>query len=115
MTISAGSGAPPLKSVSLGLTGGLRFSGARGHINVTGPGGRAVAFSSRVVRGRLVLTLGAAAGRIRVTVAYNVLTSSASLASNVRTHHRSALRVTVATTDATSRTVTTTVKIKPRN
>jgi hypothetical protein len=68
-----------------------------------------------VIRGRLVLTLRAPAGRIRLTVSYNLLTASSSLAGKVRAHHRSPLEVTVATTDASHGTNTTTVRIRPRN
>ena len=115
LTISAARSAPPLTSVSIGPTGGLRFSGARGHVKVAGAGGRRIAFSSRVTRGRLVLTLRAVASRIRVTVSYNLLRASASLAARVRGNHGSALKVNVATTDAGHGANTTAVRIRPRN
>jgi hypothetical protein len=114
MTISAGRGAPLLKSVSIGLTSGLRFSGAHDRVRVTA-GGRGIGFSSRVIGGRLVLILRVAAGRIRVRISDNVLTASAGLAGRVRRHQRSALGVTVTTTDAGHHTTTSTVRIKPRS
>jgi subtilase family serine protease len=115
LTVSAARGAPALTSVSIGLTGGLRFGGARGPVKLTGAGGRRIAFSSHVIRGRLVLSLRAPAGRISLTVSYNLLTASASLAGRVRGNHRRALKVLIATTDASHGTATTLVRIRPRN
>jgi subtilase family serine protease len=115
MTVTSGRGAPLLKSISIGLTGGLRFKAVHGHVRVTGTGGRGVAFSSRVIRGRLVLTLRAPASRVKLTVSYNALTASASLARSARSRHRGPLKVIVAATDAARRTTSTTVKIKPRS
>ena len=62
-----------------------------------------------------MLTLRAPAARVKVTVSYNALTASASLARSARSRHRRPLKVIVAATDAARRTTSTTVKIKPRS
>jgi hypothetical protein len=115
MTVTAARGATPLKAISLGLTGGLRFRAVRGHVRITTASGRKLAFSFRVAHGRLAVTLRVPAAQVRITVSYSALTTSASLARRVRAHHRSPLKVFATTTDAAGRSTTTTVKVKPRN
>jgi subtilase family serine protease len=113
-TVTAGRKASALKSVTIGLPGGLSFSGAGRNLIVTGRGGRHVRFSSRLVRGRLQVTLTQAARQLSVAVSYATLKVAPRLAAGVRQHRSHALEVTIQTTDASNHGVTVRARIEPR-
>lgn len=100
LTISAGAKAPQLKSISLGLSNGLRFGRPGRQVTVTEAHGRRVGFSARLVRGHLQLTLTRPSQRIRIIIRYAAITATGRLAAAVRRHNRSPVAVNVQTLDA---------------
>ncbi|HTX31701.1 MAG TPA: protease pro-enzyme activation domain-containing protein [Solirubrobacteraceae bacterium] len=100
LTVNAGRNAPKLKAISLGLSGGLSFGSPRGHLTVTGTGGRRLAFTARVVRRRLQVTLAGTSSRIRVTIRFAAVRATSHLAASVRSRHRATVTVGVETLDA---------------
>jgi hypothetical protein len=97
LTIASGGHAAALKSVTIALPAGLRFTSKRGAIAVSGARGKRVGFSSRIVRGRIKLTL--ASPQTKIGLKIPISTTSA-LAGRVRSHRVRTLQVTVSTTDA---------------
>lgn len=113
LTVSAGRNAPQLKSISLGLSGGLSFASAQKHMSVTGAHGRRVHFTARVVRGRLLVTLAGANSQIRISIHYGGLRATSRLASDVRSRHRPAVAVSVKTLDAADHGIGERAHIRP--
>ncbi len=114
LTISAGTGAPQLKSIALGLSRGLSFGRPGRQLKVTAARGRRVAFSARLIRGRLQLTLARATSRIRISIRYSAIKVSGRLAAAVRAHHRSRVTVSIQTLDAAKHGVAERSRIRPR-
>ncbi len=114
LTVSSGRDAPGVKSVSIGLPSGLAFASPRRHVAVTGPGGRPLPATVRVTRGHLVITLRGTALQVHLTVSDAAITAAAALAGKVRALHAPRLPVSVAVTDASHRTTTQVVRIRPR-
>jgi len=115
LTVTAGRDAPQLKSVSIGLPGGLSFARTPRRVKVTGAQGKPLGFSSRVVRGRLVLTLLGSTEQLQVIVSYAAITAAHGLSGRVRSHDAPRLKITVAVTDAGHASASLSVKIKPRS
>jgi hypothetical protein len=113
LTISAGASAPQLKSIALGLPRGLSFGRPGRRVTVTGVRGRRIAFSARVIHGRLQLTLRRSAPRLRITIRYAAIRVTGRLAAAVRGHHRSPVTVTVQTRDAGNHGVGERARIRP--
>ena len=87
LTIAAGEKAPELRAVSIALPRGLSFGrSTRATSRVTGQSGRRVAFSSRLIRGRLQITLVRPAQKVRIAVARAAIKATGGLAANVRRH-----------------------------
>ncbi|HUE28439.1 MAG TPA: hypothetical protein VMP89_16810, partial [Solirubrobacteraceae bacterium] len=114
LTVTAGNRAPDLASVSIGLPRGLNFGSTAHNLRVTGPNGARVAFSSRIVAGRLRVTLAKPALRIRIAIGGSAIRASGGLVANVRGHRGGALTVTITTTDAGRHSAATSARIRPR-
>jgi subtilase family serine protease len=112
LAVSAGAYAAPLKLVTITLPAGLRFGPGKRPLTVSGAGGRAVAFSSRLAGGRLQISLAAAQPRVTVSVGYAAISATGGLAGRVRGHLVKTLQLRVATTDASGRAATATARIK---
>lgn len=68
-TLAAASGAPPIKAVSVKLSGGLRFTSGR-RIFVRAVNGARLAYSERIPRGTLTITLRRGARQVHIVVPY---------------------------------------------
>jgi Pro-kumamolisin, activation domain/Putative Ig domain len=96
-TLAAALGAPPIESVSVKLPGGLRFTSGR-RIAVHGVNGARLAYSARISRGTLTITLRRGARRVHIVVPYPQLRATANAVSgNVR---RLILKLSVVDTNA---------------
>jgi subtilase family serine protease len=114
-TITAGRDAPKLKSVSVTLPRGLRFTRSRATVKVTGRGNRRVKYTVSLQHGTLVLKLRTAAPQVHVTITYPRLQAGGSLVSALARHRASRVGLTVRATDALKRTTRLTAKVKPRS
>jgi subtilase family serine protease len=110
-TVASGTRAPALKSVTIALPAGLRFAARRGAVSVTGAG--RVRFSSRVVGGRLQITLASPQAKIGVRIKYAGISATGGLAGRVRSHRVKSLQVTVTTTDAARHGSTLKAQVRP--
>src|SRR5581483_2921077 len=79
--LTAGRDAPKLKSVSVTLPRGLRFTRAHATVRVTGRGNRRVRYTVSLQRGTLVLKLTTPAQQVHVTITYPSLQAGGSLVS----------------------------------
>jgi hypothetical protein len=113
LTIASGAGAAALKWVTVALPTGLRFAARRGAVTVTGAGAGRVSFSSRIVHGRLQITLASPQTKIGVRVTYAGISTTGGLAGRVRGHRVSSLQVTVTTTDTARHGSTLTAHVRP--
>lgn len=114
LTIAAGRRAPRLKVISLGLSRGLSFRRPGRRVTVTGARGRRLAFSARLVGGRIELTLVHPSLRVRITIRWAAINATARLAADVRSHHPPAVRLSVLTLDAAHHGVGEQARIRPR-
>jgi subtilase family serine protease len=115
LTVSAGRNAPALKTLSLGLANGLRLGRPRGHLTVTGAGGRRVRFTARLVHGRLQITLARASSRIRLTIRYSAVSTTSRLAADVSGGGRPPVTISVQTLDAVGHGLGERARIRPRS
>lgn len=113
--LAAGRDAPNLKTVTLTLPRGLRFTRARAKVNVTGRGNHRLRSTVSLQHGTLVLRLNTPAQQVHVTVTYPRLQAGGSLVSDLARHRASRLGLTVRATDALKRTTRLTTKVKPRS
>jgi hypothetical protein len=114
-TLTAGRDAPKLRSLSVSLPRGLRFTRSRARVTVTGRGNRRVKYSASLKHGALVLKLRNPAQQIHVTISYPRLQAGGSLVSQLSRHRASRVVVTVRATDALRLTTRLTSKVKPRS
>jgi hypothetical protein len=128
--VTHGKGAPNVQSVTLGLARGLKFSRSAivKHRTCTvknkkkkcstttlikGLGIRgAKAKSVAIKRGKLVITLKKAAGRLTITVGGPLVSESKSLQSKVKKHKTRTLRFSVKATDAKHKSTTVALKLR---
>lgn len=110
-TVARGTRAAALKSVTIALPAGLRFAARRGAVTVTGAG--RVKFSSRIVSGRLQITLASPQAKIGVRIKYAGISATGGLAGRVRGHRVKTLQVTVTTTDAARHGSTLKARVRP--
>jgi hypothetical protein len=103
MLVTAGRGAPGLRTLSVALPRGLRW--ASGRVTVARPGGRLVASRARLAAGRLVVSLAGAPRQVVLSAAYPAIVSRPS-----RRAHGGSQRLSVRVTDATSYTSSLTIK-----
>jgi subtilase family serine protease len=114
LTVTAGRGAPALKGISIGLPKGLSFTRASRSVTVTGSGGKRIAFASRLVRGRLTITLATTAPVVRITAGNGAIKVTPGLAANARRNRAPTLGVSVQTTDAGRHSTALKARFKPR-
>jgi hypothetical protein len=105
--VNAGTGAPALKSITVGLPSGLHFASsarslARG-ITVMDASGKALKFTVHG-HGALTISLGSTSGAVSVTIASPALAESAGLRNQVTRHKVKTLKVVLTATDASSST-----------
>jgi subtilase family serine protease len=112
-TVTAGSDAPELKSISVTLPRGLHFTKSRATVTVTGKNGRRLTFTLSLQRAALVLKLKTAAEAVRVTIASPRLAASGSLTAALAGHHATRVTLTLRVTDAGRRTTRLSAKVKP--
>ncbi len=115
LTLTAGSKAPELSSASIGLPKGLSFVSLAGKVTVTGKNGRRVAFGSRILRGRLQITLARPAQKLRIVIGGGAIRATDGLLANVRRHRGAVLTLTVTTTDAGRHSVAMGARLRPRS
>jgi Putative Ig domain len=113
--LTAGRDAPKLKSVTVTLPRGLRFTRAHATISVTGRGNRRVRYHVSLQHGTLVLKLTTPAQQLHVTITYPRLQARGSLVSALARHRASRVALTVRATDALKLTTRLTAKVKPRS
>jgi subtilase family serine protease len=111
--VAAGRDAPNLKSVTVALPRGLRFTRSRARVTVTGRGNHRVKYTVSLQHGTLVLKLKTAAQQVHVTITYPKLQAGGSLISDLARHHVSRVALTVRATDALKRTTRLTAKVEP--
>ena len=112
-TMTAGREEPAIKSVNISLPRGLRFTSSRSAIVVTGPKGKHLKITARLVHGTLVLTLRTASPQMRVTISWPRLAASDSLTAALARHRATRVTMTFRVTDAASLTTRLSRKIKP--
>jgi hypothetical protein len=101
-TVSAGSNAPALEKIVVGLPPGLSYDVkqlARG-LTVKGPSGTRLTYSAKLLHGTLTITLRTAATTVAVTVGSPTINVSKGLASDVKNHKVKQLTVVVKVADA---------------
>jgi subtilase family serine protease len=111
-TVTAGRKAPWLKAISIRLSSGLSFARTARRVTIAF-GGRRLAFSSRLVGGRLRVLLAAPVWRIRVTIATGAIRTTARLAANVQRQRHPVVAIAVMTTDSSGHGVAARARIKP--
>jgi hypothetical protein len=111
--LTAGRDAPKLKTVTVTLPRGLRFTNSRATVSVTGRGNRRIRYSVSLQHGTLVLKLTTAAQQVHVTISYPRLQAGGSLVSALARHHASRVSLTVRATDAFKLTTRLTTRVKP--
>jgi hypothetical protein len=111
--VTAGSAARPLKAVMVRLSSGLSFARSAGRVAVTSSDGRPVAFSSRVVSGRLQLFFSAPATSLRVSITPGAIIAARSLAIDVQRRRSPTVTVTVGTTDSSGLGFSARERVKP--
>jgi subtilase family serine protease len=111
--IASGARAAALKSITIALPAGLRFGARRGSVSVTNARGGRVNFSSRIVAGRLQITLASPQKNIGVRIKYAGISTTGGLAGRVRGHRVKSLQVTVTTTDAARHGSTLKARVRP--
>jgi subtilase family serine protease len=112
-TMTAGRGAPSIKTVNVTLPRGLHFTSSRSTVTVTGPKGKRLRLTTRLVRGALVLTLRTATPQAHVTISSPRLAASGSLTSAIARHQAGRVTLTMRVTDADKLTTRLSTKIKP--
>jgi subtilase family serine protease len=112
-TLTAGRSAPALKTISLVLPRGLRFTSSRATVTVAGRGGRRLKFSVSLKGVTLTIKLAQAATQSRVSIASPRLAASGSLSAAVARRQSSRVSITMRVTDAGSVTTKLALKIKP--
>jgi len=112
-TLTAGRNAPSIKSVNVGLPGGLHFTTSRSTVTVTGRTGKNLRFTTRLVHGALVVTLRTASAQAHVTISSPRLVASGSLTSAIARHQAGRVTLTIRVTDADKLTTRLSQKIKP--
>jgi hypothetical protein len=113
LTVTSGSRAPALKAVAIALPSGLRFSGRRGVVTVTGARGGRVKFSSRIVRGRLQITLASPQQKVVVRIRNGGISTAGGFAGRVRGHRVRSVQVTITATDAARHGSTVRARVRP--
>jgi subtilase family serine protease len=103
-TLAAGTDAPRIETVVVGLPGGMRFSSSARDLGkriiVTAPGGRRLRFTARVSHGALTITLASPAAKLQVTIEAPAIGVSQALATRVADKRVRTLRVVVKATDS---------------
>jgi PKD repeat protein len=113
-TVAAGTGAPELKSISVGLPSGLSFSKkpSKG-IKVKGANGKALKLSVKLSHGNLTITLKAPASPVSVSISGGSLSVTKALSSKVKHKRVGHLTVSLKVTDAARATTKLALKLKP--
>jgi subtilase family serine protease len=112
-TMTAGRGAPSIKSVNVTLPRGLHFTSSGSTVTVTGRTSKRLKFTARLVRGALVVTLRKATPQVHVTISSPRLAASGSFTSAIARHQAGRVTLTVRVTDADKLTTRLSQRIKP--
>ena len=117
-TVSAGSNAPAIKTISVSLPGGLTFAGKTKQLtkgtSVTGANGKRLKFTVKRSHGTLQITLKSPASTVRVTIGGPAITVTAKLAKAVKHKRTKKLTVVLKVTDASHNTTRLTIRLKVR-
>ncbi len=114
--LTAGTDAPRIETIAVGLPGGLRFSsnarvlGKR--IIVKGPGGRRPRFTAKVSHGALTISLASPVAKIQVRIEAPALAATRTLAARVARGHVKTLDVVLKATDSGRHTTRLALKIR---
>ena len=112
-TVTAGRGAPSIKTVNVTLPRGLHFTSSRSTVTIAGSKGKRLKFTTRLVRGTLVLTLRTATPQSHVTISSPRLAASGSLTSAIARHQAGRVTLTMRVTDADKLMTRLSKKIQP--
>ena len=110
-TLRAGRGAPQLKTLTVTLPRGLKFTSSRASLSVTGVGRHRLRYTVALRRGALVIKLRHTSPQVNVTVSYPRFQATGSLVA----HHAARITLTVRATDALTRTTKLSAGVKPRS
>jgi hypothetical protein len=115
-TLTAGTNAPAIKAITIGLPKGLGFSTSKKNlakgVNVKSSGAKRLNFIAKLRHGTLMITLSTAAASVQATISSPAITVSRTLAANVEHHKVPTLLVTVTATDTGNRTTRLTLKAR---
>jgi hypothetical protein len=116
-TVTAGSNAPALAAIKVGLPSGLSFSKSSKSLSkgivVTSSSGSHVKFKAKLSNGKVTITLAKSAGQLHVTISGPAVSVNGSLASRVKHHKVKTLSVSVTAIDAAHAATSLSFKAKP--
>jgi hypothetical protein len=112
--LSAGKGAPALRSIAISLPKGLRLSAVPKGIAVTGSGGKRAKFSAKLSRGVLTVALRTPSAQVKVAISGGALAVTSGLSRKVRHAKTKKLDVIVKATDASGKTSRIVLVVKAR-
>ncbi|MGB0096874.1 MAG: putative Ig domain-containing protein, partial [Solirubrobacteraceae bacterium] len=114
--LAAGTDAPRIETIAVGLPGGMRFSSSARvlgkRIIVKGPGGRRLRFTAKVRRGALTIRLASPVAKLQVTIAAPALGATRTFATAVARRRIRSLHVVVKPTDSAGNTTRLVLKIR---
>jgi subtilase family serine protease len=117
LRLSAGIDSPSVRSITLALPKGLSFGArsARAHkrVTVTASNGKRLRYSVKIVRGRLVITLTAAASQVRLAVTTPALGVTRQLSGRTRSHSVGVLTLSVTVRDSAGLSTGLPVRVRP--
>jgi subtilase family serine protease len=114
-TVTAGRGAPQMRTLDVTLPRGLRFTASGARVTVSGRRVKHLRFSASLQHGTLVLKLRTAAQQVRVTISYPRLRAGGGLVSQLARHHSTRVTVTVRVTDTRNLTTKLASRLRPRS
>jgi hypothetical protein len=118
LTANEGTGAAPIKRITVTLPRGLALASAKG-VTVRNARGRRARFAAAARRGVLTIALAAPTAHAGISIGPRAITVSASLANRVRSELRrrkvAALRFEVRITDSAKLTTGLALKLKPKS
>jgi hypothetical protein len=114
LTLTAGRAAPWLKVISIHLPRGLAFTRRPRALTVAFPRSRRVAFTARVVGGRLRIVFASPVWRIRATLGHTAIRTTGRLAAEVQQRRLPLITITVVTTNPSGYWAEARVRVRPR-
>jgi len=116
-TLTAAASSPPLKTITIALPGGLRFSSSKRNLAkgiIVSAHGRRLKFTATVRHASLILTLKLPASTEQVTISSPALAAGRRLAKEVRERKVKVLSILVSATDTAHAAGAITLRLRPR-